>query len=1124
MEKSSPAVAMVRTEYRSTSSDEESGAATELVQEVADAVEVVVDSQCVESVDSSEGEHATENANDEKPLNGKDISVSRVKGFHVVAPPVSDKAVVSPSRIESQKQTGETEVQEDDGDAWETVEVRGRSNRKKAASRSLSNVWNDARGATPGKRPKGARTAVSRRKVTNRKVAREIVSLVLDKVEDEVMRKKPIATRPAVNPWKVGSPLAATRPTIDSEKVIKNPVRTPERTMRDVVMKGLLPASPKRVTPVEQPARQRFFPIDSKGSHKREQGTRSKTSPTQRLRMNTGTPADQNTAPTYQETVSAVSTPSHAAVDSKEGQTPSDERISKIDSNSDEAPQNQGRTVSVPSKMSSSRDPPLPTLLSPENGNSTTSSVASSLEVPHGSHRHHHSNCSVDVNDVGYHLLDVCDRLSSDMSLFMSRRELALSARRRERSALLAALQDIVSSIWPGSAHAELYGSCTTQLDLPSSDVDVVVVGLDHGADMMAPPQPLPNSKTSASSLTSFEEPSTLDEPPQAQIQSPLPAAPYSPLLKHFNAERVVRLAAGLEAHPWAVQVNAIPTASVPVVKVLADPSRLNGNGTEWMSHHQHLAAHAEAVAGPTTPGHHEEEEGGTNNRQQFHHQQGLLPWRGADVMNGLLSLDVTFEGPEHGGIGSTEFSTCVVEEACREYGLDAEATPLVQVVLVLKELLVQRRLNEPYSGGLSSYALLLLVVALIRERAVIKEELERVEQQRRAMAASATAGSFLDADRQTKKQRPTSSGTPSALSISIPGFEPKKAKGRPETKEKAAPVTTRVSGAGSMKPSSKPPSSPNQATRVSSWASIAKKQSNLPSKAVASKNTTSIPTEETRPPHSSAKPLPATKKPSFADAVARSANVATASPTRKKTPQSFSASQSTASTRAAKTDWTPQPTNESSQRKNEDAKAAAEPVTVSQSAASADSQLLHMNSYFSQGFNDIVEVLCSGETTAGKLLMHFLLYYGEHFDAQVVAIDISGKHDRGYSNGHPYPYISPYIQRRAHGNIDPVTGMLTVDPIVIYDPLEGAENNNVARRCFAWNSVKWIFAQSYATLSSAVERSATPPASAGGRLTQEESREVPAQRTTASPASAVDAAADLLDKSSPLLRCLLSF
>merc|ERR1712176_1154503 len=109
-------------------------------------------------------------------------------------------------------------------------------------------------------------------------------------------------------------------------------------------------------------------------------------------------------------------------------------------------------------------------------------------------------------------------------------------------------------------------------------------------------------------------------------------------------------------------------------------------------------------------------------------------PWRGADCMNGLLKVDITFEGPEHGGIGSTAYAAKVIQESCKETGLPPEATPVVQLTMVLKELLAQRRLNEPFSGGLSSYALLLMVVAIQRERSAIKADME---QQRRAVAGS---------------------------------------------------------------------------------------------------------------------------------------------------------------------------------------------------------------------------------------------------------------------------------------------------------------------------------------------------------------------------------------------------
>ena len=90
-------------------------------------------------------------------------------------------------------------------------------------------------------------------------------------------------------------------------------------------------------------------------------------------------------------------------------------------------------------------------------------------------------------------------------------------------------------------------------------------------------------------------------------------------------------------------------------------------------------------------------------------------PWRGSDVMKGLLKLDITFEDPEHGGIGSTEFLARTVAEAWAESGLLPVA---ILFVWVLMELLPKRKLNEPYSGGLSSYALLLLAIALMRKRA----------------------------------------------------------------------------------------------------------------------------------------------------------------------------------------------------------------------------------------------------------------------------------------------------------------------------------------------------------------------------------------------------------------------
>merc|ERR1712113_547250 len=95
-----------------------------------------------------------------------------------------------------------------------------------------------------------------------------------------------------------------------------------------------------------------------------------------------------------------------------------------------------------------------------------------------------------------------------------------------------------------------------------------------------------------------------------------------------------------------------------------------------------------------------------------------------------------------------------------------------------------------------------------------------------------------------------------------------------------------------------------------------------------------------------------------------------------------------------------------------------------------------------SHGSNDVLEVLCSGEPTAGKLLMHFLLFYGRHFDASTTFIDVSGTHHPGNikNKDESKRNWSAFINRKPGGTYNPVTDMYTVEPLVVYDPLEGRE------------------------------------------------------------------------------------
>lgn len=1010
-----------------------------------------------------------------------DLSVPQVVGLVVRGRPLSDQL---PTISTSKSSSAELELTVEHGDAWETVEIRQRSNRKKTVERSKflgsrkghhfshsTLSFGEAHGQHSAKRGKGTRHVAQRKKNGNKKMTKDILSSILDRVDDEVRKKKPSPPQHqfSQNSWNNGSPFVMAASNVGKEFT----AGTKEKTLRDTILGKEVGPSVKTGTPVNS----RIDKGRLSGAPKPTSSPR-KTSLTLRSHRQILSPADQSTAPTYQETVSAASMSSNIASALKSGLSNRDSK--SLSEATDEVPQKKGRVPS-PLVKQPSHAPPLPTLLSPNVVSSANSSVASSLEVPHTTRRHH-SNSSADVNDVGYHLLGVCDRLSRDMSLFMSRRALALNIKRRERGALLTVLQETVSGIWPGRCHVELYGSCATQLDLPSSDLDVVVRGMDPRREAMMSAAPTPQSVSQSMSfgselITVSHSMGESDDKQQRAQPHQISASSFIPMSMHMNGERVRRLAATLEQQPWAVQVNAIPMASVPVVKVLADPSKLSGLPITI----KHQPAAQSAVVSSQAPVSSEDPSSGVRPSAQQPFPPPHQPWRGADVMNGLLSLDITFEGPEHGGIGSTEFSAHLVAEFCHETGLMPDATPFVQVLMVLKELLAQKKLNEPYSGGLSSYAILLLLVALVRERALIREEIERIEMQRKAVAAgdvSAFVGSPVASVDQSRKPTGHAWGQ--------------------QAKEGIADKTTATAGGKSKQ--SKSARRPATATQriplaySSSWASITKKASTTED----SKQQTPKTAHKTNG-----------KAPSCADALANSHHAT-------------SGMHNAATNRA--------PNAGKKGNGTDPASKAIEPFIFSPAAPNERpkpglASSLDTLSFPPQGYNDVIEVLCTGETTAGKLLMHFLLYYGQHFDAQGTAIDVSGRHERPFSGQYsPYSHLSSYIQRRSAGSIDPITGMLTIDPIVIFDPLEGAENNNVARRCFAWNSIRWIFAQSYSTLSSAAERSATPPASPVGSGKTNIAGAGGVEMDTSAAACDPDGVCDLLDPSSPLLRCLLSF
>jgi len=117
-------------------------------------------------------------------------------------------------------------------------------------------------------------------------------------------------------------------------------------------------------------------------------------------------------------------------------------------------------------------------------------------------------------------------------------------------------------------------------------------------------------------------------------------------------------------ANHWITKVNYIDQATVPVVKVQCSLSALmDSAGLKY----------------PKNP-------------------------KYAAIYNELFSIDITHMTEFHNGI------KCV--DLVKEYLLDCWF--IEPLILVLKQMLKVNGLNDPYKGGLSSYGLLLMIVAFI--------------------------------------------------------------------------------------------------------------------------------------------------------------------------------------------------------------------------------------------------------------------------------------------------------------------------------------------------------------------------------------------------------------------------
>ena len=379
----------------------------------------------------------------------------------------------------------------DDG-AWETVELKTRGRKAKCNNTQTSNkpTSQNNRGGNnnqnhnnnSGRHDSGAASTTcdggnshsSRRhrrgkggkdrRRREQRVVKDVISHILDAVDEEVARRRKQGTKSSSDEKRRSN--NEKRPSSSNGKQHgQNEQRRkanagnssspskPLKSLRDVVA-GSTAAPTKTVAKAQDKS------AASTSTNEAQKKTKGGSEPTKGAKIKPGLsyksviePVDQTSKPkpSVSSTLNGTKVAGNkakpipesnaiVAPTSKVEPTDNSEKPAQAslipDNNSNSMEEKRRTSVSVTEDEATS--PPLSTLLGP-NSCSASSSVASSLEAPHSS-RFRHQTATED--DVGFHLLNVCGQLSEEINTFMSRRSVALDIRRRERGAVLSALQD----------------------------------------------------------------------------------------------------------------------------------------------------------------------------------------------------------------------------------------------------------------------------------------------------------------------------------------------------------------------------------------------------------------------------------------------------------------------------------------------------------------------------------------------------------------------------------------------------------------------------------------------------------------------------------------------------------
>ena len=311
--------------------------------------------------------------------------------------------------------------------------------------------------------------------------------------------------------------------------------------------------------------------------------------------------------------------------------------------------------------------PPVPTLLSssvhhhPEDPGLRLSSAGLDLIQHERGNAKHALAHACSGFTLRRPLLDVRSRLCDDLVAFVRGVSETTASRLPQQTVAVNRCRQVVQSLWP-RAQVKAFGSFVSGLALPSSDVDLVIC--------------LPKVRRDAPA----EAPGVLEG--------------RNAIKETWQQELARRLRATAWVNPASIKI--ISHTAIPVIKMKIEPrhpplSMPLAGGREGGD-----------MAAASIP----RLELRGNSADEGAVAGGVAPTEAA-AGEGEVYLDVSIEGGQHNGL----LANRVIAELLRE---NPALRPLV---LVLKHFMKERGLMESYSGGLSSYGLVLMVARYLQEQ-----------------------------------------------------------------------------------------------------------------------------------------------------------------------------------------------------------------------------------------------------------------------------------------------------------------------------------------------------------------------------------------------------------------------